>query len=71
MWIKNNVTSCPHKWKIEQWSNVLQLDDMGYPLRLCIQHCHKCVKTDQAWIDVSKEELKELDSGESVLLLWR
>ena len=63
--------SCPHKWKVKQWSNTIQVDDMGYPLRLCIQACYKCGKTEQAWIDVPEEELKELDTGKSVLLEWR
>ena len=51
---------CNHNWKVTERSNVLQLDDMGYPLRLFIVECSKCGKSDQQWIDVSKEELKEL-----------
>lgn len=62
---------CNHNWKITERSNVLQLDDMGYPLRLFIVECSKCGKSDQQWIDVSKEELKELDTGKSVLLKWQ
>lgn len=61
---------CNHDWQIEERSNVLQIDHMGYPLRLFICKCSKCGKYDQQWIDVSKEELKELDIGESVLLKW-
>lgn len=35
-------------------SNVVQLDDMGYPLRLCIVKVGR--KTDQVWIDTVDEE---------------
>ena len=33
---------CKHNWVINLRSNVLQQDDMGYPLRLCICKCLKC-----------------------------
>lgn len=46
---------CRHKWKVVEKSNVIQLDDMGYPLRLFICKCEKCGKYDQQWIDVSEE----------------
>ena len=59
---------CNHKWEFYQKSNVLQLDDMGYPLRLFIMKCSKCGKYDQMWIDVAEEEADELNTGESVLL---
>lgn len=59
-----------HKWQLEKRSNLLQLDDMGYPLRLFIFKCSKCGITKQMWIDVPEEELKELDTGESGLLKW-
>jgi hypothetical protein len=61
---------CNHDWKRTAKSNVLQLDDMGYPLRLYICKCTKCGKSDQMWIDVSEKALKELETGESVLLKW-
>ena len=61
---------CNHDWKRTEKSNVLQLDDMGYPLRLYICKCTKCGKSDQMWIDVSEKVLKELETGESVLLKW-
>lgn len=38
-----------HDWQIIHASNVLQQDEMGYPLRLFIQKCSKCGKTEQAW----------------------
>lgn len=64
------LLKCKHNWKLFKRSNVLQLDDMGYPLRLCIFHCNKCGKSDQQWVDVPKEALAELDIGKSVLLKW-
>ena len=62
---------CNHIWHITERSNVLQLDDMGYPLRLFICKCSKCGKSDQQWIDVAEEELEELETGKSVLLEWQ
>ena len=61
---------CNHKYVITEASNVLQVDDMGYPLRLFIVKCSKCSNTDQQWIDVPKKELDELQTGKSVLLKW-
>ena len=62
---------CNHNWKVEKRSNAIQLDDMGYPLRLFICKCSKCGKCDQQWIDVAEEALEELKTGESFLLKWR
>ena len=62
---------CNHDWKAEKRSNAIQLDDMGYPLRLFIVRCSKCGKFDQHWIDVSTKELEELKTSESFLLKWR
>jgi hypothetical protein len=59
-----------HKWKISERSNVIQQDDMGYPLRLFICKCSKCGKSEQQWIDVNEKELEELKTGKSVLLKW-
>ncbi len=39
--------------KIVERSNVIQFDEMGYPLRLCILKC-ECGMTDQAWIDTGE-----------------
>ena len=61
---------CKHDWKIIERSNALQQDDMGYPLRLVIQKCTKCSKSEQIWIDVNVEELNELETGRSFLLEW-
>ena len=61
---------CRHQYIITERSNALQLDDMGYPLRLFIVKCSKCGQSEQRWIDVFEDELKELDTGESVLLKW-
>ena len=62
---------CEHNWKLTEKSNVLQQDDMGYPLRLYIWKCTKCGKSEQVWLDVSEDALKELLTGESVLLKWQ
>lgn len=61
---------CSHTWQITERSNVLQLDWMGYPLRLFLCQCSKCGKYDQQWIDVPLKELEELETGKSVLLKW-
>lgn len=61
---------CKHHWVVSEKSNALQLDDMGYPLRLFICKCSKCGKIEQRWLDVSVEELSELKSGKSVLVKW-
>lgn len=63
--------TCNHDWKVTERTNVLQQDDMGYPLRLCIWQCTKCGKSKQVWLDVAEEALKELETGESVLLKWQ
>lgn len=62
---------CNHNWQITERSNVLQQDNMGYPLRLCILKCSKCGKSEQIWMDVAEEALQELETGESVLLEWK
>lgn len=61
---------CIHLWSITEKSNVLQVDTMGYPLRLYICKCVRCGKSEHQWIDVNKNTLNELDTGESVLLKW-
>ncbi len=62
---------CQHDWEVMLRSNVLQQDEMGYPLRLCICRCTKCGAQDQRWLDICVSELGELQTGESVLLQWR
>ena len=62
---------CVHEWKIREKTNALQLDHMGYPLRLCLVKCSKCSESGQRWIDVPLKELEELKTGESFLLEWR
>lgn len=61
---------CKHKWIITNTSNTLQLDDMGYPLRLCIVKCRKCGKIEQQWIDVNTEVLSGLNTGRFVEVKW-
>lgn len=60
-----------HKWKVTERSNIIQQDDMGYPLRLCILECEKCGKPKHMWLDVPEKCLEELETGESKLLEWR
>lgn len=61
---------CKHHFVRTERSNVLQLDDLGYPLRLFITTCTKCGASQQQWFDVSTSEMDELESGKSVLLRW-
>lgn len=42
------------KFEILERSNVIQYDDMGYPLRLCIVKDGN--KTDQMWLDTTEKE---------------
>lgn len=58
---------CKHDFEYHR-TDKLQLDHMGYPLRLFKRQCKKCGYTDQLWIDVSVEELGELKTGESILI---
>lgn len=51
-----------HNYKITEKSNVIQFDEMGYPLRLCIIEC-TCGKSDQMWIDTIEED-------NDVILKW-
>lgn len=69
--LQRQETKCDHRFEVLKRSNVLQQDVMGYPLRLCIMQCLKCGKTKQEWLDVNEAALKELKTGESVLLKWR
>lgn len=59
-----------HEYELAERSNVLQQDDMGYPLRLFIYRCKKCGASTQKWVDVNEDELKDLKTGQSVLLKW-
>lgn len=61
---------CNHKWEAHKRSNALQLDSMGYPLRLYIYKCPKCGKFEQRWMDVNVEQAEEIKTGESVLVIW-
>lgn len=61
---------CKHDWKVTEKSNALQVDDMGYPLRLYIEKCSKCGESKQVWLYVATERVDELKTGESVLIKW-
>ena len=52
-----------HEWMIKQRSNVIQYDDMGYPLRLFTCECEYCMKSEQMWIDST-------ESKNDVVLQW-
>ena len=56
--------TCTHKWAIDCRSNVVQLDDMGYVLRLCIVKCEKCGKYEQRWLD-------SIPQADDVITSWR
>lgn len=57
-----------HDWVVTDRSNVIQQDDMGYPLRLCILKCKRCGKYDQKWLDTNISALDEVENGNFVLL---
>lgn len=61
---------CDHQWKVYKKSNVLQLDEIGWPLRLCICECSKCGTYDQKWLIASLTDMDKLQTGELVLLEW-
>ena len=70
---KSIISSCRingHDWKVTERSNIIQQDDMGYPLRLCIVTCKRCGKTEQHWLDTDISALDEVESGKTVLLEW-
>ena len=46
--------------KVAYKSNVVQFDDMGYPLRLYITKCD-CGMTNQEWIDVPENSVTDKD----------
>lgn len=67
---KRRKLLCNHKFEFYEASNILQQDDMGYPLRLYMMKCSKCEKYEYRWVDVSESVLDEIESGKSVLLKW-
>ena len=52
--------------KFAYTSNVVQFDNMGYPLRLCIMKCD-CGMTNQEWVDVPESSVTNKD----VILKWK
>lgn len=55
---------CKHRnMSITERSNVVQPDDMGYPLRLCIVKCVKCGRTEHRWLDTIIQQ-------DDVVLKW-
>jgi hypothetical protein len=55
---------CTHRWKIDCRSNAVQLDSMGYVLRLCIVKCPNCGKCEQRWLD-------SIPQSDDVITTWR
>lgn len=47
--------SCGEELSIISRSNVIQFDEMGYPLRLCIVRTNKEPYSDQIWIDTTQK----------------
>lgn len=66
----NNCRRKGHDWEVTERSNIIQQDDMGYPLRLCIVTCKRCGKSDQIWLDTNISAIQEIENGKSVLLEW-
>lgn len=63
---------CLHRFIMEERSNAIQFDDIGYPLRLCICRCSKCGITEQKWLVDTQEDIqKEIESGKSFVLNWK
>ena len=58
---------CSHDWFITKYSNAIQLDDMGYPLRLAIAKCAKCGNFNQFWIDTAESDIKD----EDFIIKWK
>lgn len=63
-----NLRHKSHKFdRITEISNIIQQDDMGYPLVLCIVQCN-CGATEQQWVDVSE---KVLEDPQYTKIVWR
>lgn len=61
---------CRCTWRITSTSNIIQTDDLGYPLMLVIESCPKCGNSRQSWVDVSPKIFDKLNTGECTLLKW-
>ena len=58
---------CSHDWFITEYSNAIQLDDMGYPLRLVIGKCDKCGDFNQFWVDIAESDIED----EDFIIKWK
>ena len=69
-WIKKSMKKMgighKHKMEITERSNIIQYDDMGYPLRLCICTCVKCGASEQMWLDTLNRT-----NADDVVIKWR
>lgn len=62
---------CKHpKSVIFAKSNVIQFDQVGFPMRLETLECLICGKKYYAWNYIKESELDELSTGKSVLCKW-
>ena len=69
---ENMAIFCKHPRSVPvAKSNVIQLDQSGFPMRLETMECQICHKRYFTWIDIKKSELDELSTGKSVLCKWR
>ena len=55
---------CKHEYVRTHISNVIQYDDLGYPLRLCIFECKHCKSSKQEWYDTVERDADQI-------LKWR
>ena len=58
------------KMKITETSNVIQFDDLGYPLMLCITKCPICGRSKQEWYDISAQYYTKM-KDELVECKWK
>ena len=61
---------CTHQYKVTDRSNAIQVDQMGYPLQLCVCECEKCGKIEQQWIDAPTDILKDMAKNGYVRVKW-
>lgn len=60
--------TCKHKYALAELSNVIQYDEMGYPLLLCAVQCRRCGHVKQIWNDVPMDYEKSHPG--TVVLKW-
>lgn len=63
--------NCLHEWRITHVSNAVQFDSTGYPMRLVIERCYRCGKSEQAWRGDGSSVADQLKNGDLFHLEWR